>query len=616
MASKYIKIFNDTVLKQSILQGYEDQRTQDKLGKFTSGELAFTRDTGRLFVGNFSDDKKTKDLDYVKGGLLCGNKYMGLSKSSTYSANTWNHNSKYNPTYKTYNGDYTYDPYTASIILFDNQIKNYDTINKEKFQITKNHSSDEWHSLYNNGYMKLRYFEPDCVSIKVQNKNFHNIFSVDDEWHKNATYGLFDSKSFKMTNGAISLDSINFYNKNASQCNLPFNFYVVGSKNEKIQYNFKPEVITESSSNDTQLPDYISGFNSNNINQLNDNLSNYDLDLNSKLLSKEAFIQSLFDNSNFRNKLEGEIASNSSNILIQSGLGITVTKNSDIYTISLTPEEDNTSNPSIYIDNTTGCINPWNTPITETQKPKYSGSGIYSHSGQLNALHTYGDINYNFDDIESIINKSGKSEVIDTDDQILKNNKFNTSDFSIIKTNHDSLALSGRGIYVNKYFNTGINYIEDGSKITFSSSQVQSWLSDYSLTIDLNYLKKTFEIVERKDGNGNPIYEIDGYDMTTVINSLIGHKASYIPSHAQSIIVQVTNTSSGATIKYPNAQGIVLYESPNTSGISTVEIPLIPKLKFYKTDDNDNEFVYGNYLDKQISFYYNKCTVKYIGYRV
>lgn len=32
MASKFIKIFNDTVLKQTVLQGYETQRTNDNLG--------------------------------------------------------------------------------------------------------------------------------------------------------------------------------------------------------------------------------------------------------------------------------------------------------------------------------------------------------------------------------------------------------------------------------------------------------------------------------------------------------------------------------------------------------------------------------------------------------
>ena len=81
MASNSIKIFNDTVLKQSVLQGYEVQRTNNNLGQFTMGELAFTRDTGRLFVGNVTNSLKDKDSLPVTGGILTGNKYLGAIDS-------------------------------------------------------------------------------------------------------------------------------------------------------------------------------------------------------------------------------------------------------------------------------------------------------------------------------------------------------------------------------------------------------------------------------------------------------------------------------------------------------------------------------------------------------
>lgn len=85
MASKFIKIYNDTVLKQTILQGYETQRTNPNLGKISMGELAFTRDTGRVFVGNFSSDTNDKELPLdtraINGGILTGNKYIGLIDS-------------------------------------------------------------------------------------------------------------------------------------------------------------------------------------------------------------------------------------------------------------------------------------------------------------------------------------------------------------------------------------------------------------------------------------------------------------------------------------------------------------------------------------------------------
>jgi hypothetical protein len=45
------------------------------------GELAFTRDTGRVFVGNFTNTPQTSDTYYVKGGILTGNKYLGFIDS-------------------------------------------------------------------------------------------------------------------------------------------------------------------------------------------------------------------------------------------------------------------------------------------------------------------------------------------------------------------------------------------------------------------------------------------------------------------------------------------------------------------------------------------------------
>lgn len=88
-----VRIMNDTVLKLSIMQGREEQREDAALGVFTSGELAYTRDTGRVFVGDASDGMSTfqlpqeewpdlqKHLQYTPGGSLTGNKYIGLIDS-------------------------------------------------------------------------------------------------------------------------------------------------------------------------------------------------------------------------------------------------------------------------------------------------------------------------------------------------------------------------------------------------------------------------------------------------------------------------------------------------------------------------------------------------------
>ena len=57
MAQNSIEIFDDTVLKLTVNQGTENERAVKTAGNFTMGELAFVRDTGRLFVGDCSDDE-------------------------------------------------------------------------------------------------------------------------------------------------------------------------------------------------------------------------------------------------------------------------------------------------------------------------------------------------------------------------------------------------------------------------------------------------------------------------------------------------------------------------------------------------------------------------------
>ena len=197
MASKFIKIYNDTVLKQTILQGYETQRTNPNLGKFSMGELAFTRDTGRVFVGNFSSDTNDKELPLdtraITGGILTGNKYIGLidskplghwsttgsngtfplnySSTTTDSSTTeeeqglflsgsrfrpykkdsegndvydengnpvhkrggdgWDKSADYIQEYGVYSGDFAFDIFSNALIIFDKNIKPGEEINRK-----------------------------------------------------------------------------------------------------------------------------------------------------------------------------------------------------------------------------------------------------------------------------------------------------------------------------------------------------------------------------------------------------------------------------------------------------------------------------------------------------
>lgn len=217
MAQKFIKIFDDTVLKQTILQGIEDDRTKTNLGKFSMGELAFTRDTGRVFVGNYSSSSETQNSDPVLGGILVGNKYLGrvetkreetnqsdITSPLYYNEKTYSNEgntttggepqwiadpvltnekqpkpTSYDKDYDAYNGDYVIDQYASSIIFFDNTIK--------EDEIDKNASEDKnapfnpfgKHPLQGAGYFIFRNIEPDNDTLCYDVKNsYHNIIKL------------------------------------------------------------------------------------------------------------------------------------------------------------------------------------------------------------------------------------------------------------------------------------------------------------------------------------------------------------------------------------------------------------------------------------------------------
>lgn len=182
MAVNSIRILDDTILKLSINQGIEPQRSTETLGTFTMGELAFTRDTGRVFVGDNSDFNH-HNLQQTTGGSLVGNKYIGFIDSrplasftdnttplyyerqtsatggkeredlteegllygeskfrlsenqdgeplqSPYDENNfewknWDRTAVYNDKIGAYTGDYFFDIYKNALILVDHRIKN------------------------------------------------------------------------------------------------------------------------------------------------------------------------------------------------------------------------------------------------------------------------------------------------------------------------------------------------------------------------------------------------------------------------------------------------------------------------------------------------------------
>ena len=201
MSQNTVQIFDDNVLKITIKQGSESERfnidfnnihpggdvkygtsetinilAKDSIstvpGSFSSGELAYTRDTGRVFVGSLTDSRESNQ-QITFGGTLVGNKYLGfvdskrvidknygdnksngtplnlaeptgddaglLTAGSQYrsynfanststgpqstSDGKWPRLSFYNSKYDAYDGDYMYDVYRNALILFDHNIK-------------------------------------------------------------------------------------------------------------------------------------------------------------------------------------------------------------------------------------------------------------------------------------------------------------------------------------------------------------------------------------------------------------------------------------------------------------------------------------------------------------
>ena len=208
MSQNKIQLYDDNVLKLTIKQGTEQERFNinqnigsagttyygsnneeinilDPLsvstipGSFSSGELAYTRDTGRVFVGSLTNESAPVN-QITFGGTLVGNKYLGaidskrvynktygdeddninngtplnlstrtgnsekgveglllensLYRSYNFLANgsntpqttsdgKWARLSFYNPKYDAYDGDFMYDIYRNALILFDHNIK-------------------------------------------------------------------------------------------------------------------------------------------------------------------------------------------------------------------------------------------------------------------------------------------------------------------------------------------------------------------------------------------------------------------------------------------------------------------------------------------------------------
>ena len=307
MSHKEIRLYDDSVIKLTVKQGLEAERfpvtsisdsgngsyknsninildfdqVSSISGSFATGEMAYTRDTNRLFVGNLSK-KLAGNQQQTLGGTLAGNKYLGyidsrkeyntenngeaiplndiLGEDSPYRSynftnvddlggikqtedKKWSRLSFYNEKYDAYDGDIMYDIYRNAIILFDHNIKQQDgttagtaTIggkrktplqsrfngenvsNVAEKDIVDKHTSD----MYGDGYVLLYNVIPDGDTLTFSSRSF------------NTQTGAYDNNSDTTPNYSQNVIKVNKVPASAMMAALDTDVFKFTDDTEKI----------------------------------------------------------------------------------------------------------------------------------------------------------------------------------------------------------------------------------------------------------------------------------------------------------------------------------------------------------------------------------------------
>ena len=612
MASNHIKIYKDTVLKQTILQGYESQRTNEKLGNISMGELAFTRDTGRVFVGNYTNLLNDKDSSCVLGGTLVGNKYIGildsrpvntnnstplnyesdneyekalLSNGSRYRNNGgdgWDKKSSYIDKYGLYSGDFAFDVFNNALILFDKNI----TTNKNKQikiewdnnkEIIRDNTGEDVTStshirtpfdnknetIYGEGYVMFKILEPDGYTISYLDKNKyqenwnHNILTVN--YPSDKIIEAFDKSNFVITN-----DKINF---NTDKINLPssisFNDWDLSFKKPSkkytetviLQVNPNGEITTSN----IQVKDVIT------------ELPQYKVSLGDGLET-------------------------------DSGSKILIIDSNNTPTLKLTANTD---------EKITQGYNPWN--LDNRGEWVYSGTFAFSNS-QLIAFNEYEERYKNSEEFETKV-----KNVYDCDKNIGLN--FITKPLPICWGKSNSNIKLEYMIYPFLWCSQKSNEKLYTPKNTFPESGISSYYTyDYEVG---KYKTYTSDIL---------------LPSSTEIGEL------NIPNHAQSLILEIHTTGEGftniSTSKDFNNLSSILNEnwffddiltekipsttlsdeklllSKHSSGCSTIEVPLYPNKNIKWTFKKESMNSVIKSFNLNITTNGSNFLIRIIGYRV
>lgn len=199
----------DTVIRFTVKQGIEDERCPSAIDDtkkhptkktdvaaddfkayyyFPSGELIYTRDTGRLFIGNNtypeinagSISESGISNQITPGGVLVGNKYLGSFSDLAFDDKHFKF-SEYNSNTDAYNGDYRFDAKSSILYLYDTNVEAPTLTTKALSNV---HSTSAISGLLNRlteggtrNFIPFFNFIPDGRTLDIDEKYEDNTFS-------------------------------------------------------------------------------------------------------------------------------------------------------------------------------------------------------------------------------------------------------------------------------------------------------------------------------------------------------------------------------------------------------------------------------------------------------
>ena len=224
------------------------------------------------------------------------------------------------------------------------------------------------------------------------------------------------------------------------------------------------------------------------------------------------------------------------------------------------------------------------TPWDLSDEYFYSGVSRFASNGTLVATETYGNTKI----VENL--KANNGDDVEFEYDVNKADKQTEAEE---KANLDFIKNN----YIGGLFNIGLNYLKTPLTSFYINQTTEKSFSD---------LSGQETCIEK-------IFSKDSYTYTNDENKIVNsvYYPRIIPSHAKSIIFQITGTGSKATFKCNNLT--ILNQTIVIDDVTTVEVPLYVKMIWVK-EEGQSIPQYESY--KYFNITSSNCTVKLLGYRV